>query len=182
MWLGGRKVDGQWQWVDNTTWNFENWKSGFPESYEYLLMLNDGQWRDYISSYKAYFLCQGPTAALTESVSISIEFSKEQMAFFPFHLIFKSHAIDQPTLNATSGFSLNWFLKDSNGSQVTEKLPARREDWKKETLNPSYKEPLLHDMVQLAKELRLQNKAKEEILKEVIHHKSKTNVMREAGN
>ena len=61
VWLDGRKIDGQWQWVDNATWSFENWCSGCSESDEYLLMLRNGQWFDYSSSYGTYFLCQGPT-------------------------------------------------------------------------------------------------------------------------
>ena len=67
-----------------------------------------------------------------------------------------------------SGFTLKWFLKDNNGTQVTEKLPARQEDLKRETSTPSYKEPLLHDMVHLARELRLQNMTHDEILTKVI--------------
>ena len=187
VWLGGRKIDGRWQWADNTTWSFENWKSGSPGSYEYLRMASNGQWWDYRSSHKRYFLCQGPTVALTESGLTSIEFNKEQVAFFPFHVIFRSHAYDQSTMNTTSkedrktsGFILNWFLKEINGTKVTEKLPARPEDWKQETPNPSYKQPLLHDVVQLARELRLQNMRKKEIFQELIKQKSKTNVVTKA--
>ena len=25
VWLGGRKVDGMWQWEDNSAWDFTNW-------------------------------------------------------------------------------------------------------------------------------------------------------------
>ena len=203
VWLGGRKIDGQWQWEDNATWRFENWGSGrsvFTDEYEYLQMylgeflegeLDRGEWIDYESSETIPFLCQGPTAALTESGSAAIEFSKRQVAFFPFHLLFKSHIDAQPTKNSllgedrqTSGFSLNWFLKDINGTRVTEKLPARQDDWKQETPipTPSYKQSLLYDMVQLAKELRLQNMTKKEIFKEVIHQKTQTSVMTKAGS
>ena len=180
VWLGGRKIDGQWQWVDNATWSFENWMSGRPKSMTYLLMVYKGEWFDYESSDANFFLCQGPTVALAKNGLASIEFSKEQLAFFPFHLIFKSHVIDQPIPGEerrTSGFSLNWFLKDSNGTQVTETLPARPEDWKKETPTPSYKEPLLHDMVHLARELRLKNKTHDEILTKVILKKSEKHTM-----
>ena len=187
VWLGGRKTEGQWQWVDNATWSFENWKSGYPRNQEYLQMEN-GQWFDFKSSDKDYFLCQGKRVALTESGLTSIEFNKEQLNFFPFHLIFKSRASDQPTVNTsarkddkTSGFTLNWFLKDRNGIQVTENLPARSEDWKGETLTSSYEQPFLHEMVQLATRLRLQNMTKDEMLMEVIHHKSQTNVMTKAA-
>ena len=78
-----------------------------------------------------------------------------------------------------SGFTLNWFLKDSNGVQVTEKLPARQEDWEQEPPRPAYKQPLLHDMIQLAMQLRLQNMTKDDILKEAIQQKSQMSAIRE---
>ena len=67
-----------------------------------------------------------------------------------------------------TGFTLNWFLEGSNGSQLTEKLAARQEDWKQEVQTPNYEQPLLAEMVQLASQLRLKNMTKEEILEEVI--------------
>ena len=189
VWLGGRKIDGQWQWADNTTWSFENWRYNAPRSYKYLQM-EGVLWLDFYSVDRIPFLCQGPKVALTKSGLVRIEFNKEQLDFFPFHVVFKSKAFDQPTLNTSSagddetmrrnsGFTLNWFLKDNNGTQVTEKLPARQEDWKREVI-PRYKDPFFHMMVQLAKELRLQNMTKKEILKEVIIRKSQTSVMTKA--
>ena len=32
VFLGGKKLDHQWQWVDNTTWSFTNWMSDRSES------------------------------------------------------------------------------------------------------------------------------------------------------
>ena len=56
---------------------------------------------------------------------------------------------------------------------MTEKLPARQEDWKQEVPTPKYEQPLLAEMVQLARQLRLQNMSKKEILETVIHEKLK---------
>ena len=72
-----------------------------------------------------------------------------------------------------TGFTLNWFLEDHNGNQLTEKLPPKEEDWKQEVPTPKYEQPLLADMVQLARQLRLQNMSKKEILETVIHEKLK---------
>ena len=69
-----------------------------------------------------------------------------------------------------TGFTLNWFLKDRNGSQLTEKLPPRQEDWKQEVPNPKYKEPLLAEMVQLAMQFNMTN---ENVLEELYHKKVK---------
>ena len=72
----------------------------------------------------------------------------------------------------------------SNGTKITKKLPARHEDWRqeKQVVTPAYKEPFLHEMVQLARELRLQNMAKEDILKEVIRQKSQMTVIPEVDD
>ena len=37
--------------------------------------------------------------------------------------------------------------KDRNGIQVTENLPARSEDWKGETLTPTYEQAFFHEMM-----------------------------------
>ena len=118
----------------------------------------------------------------------SIEFNKEQLAFFPFHVVFKSNTDEKAALNTSSaekrkisGFSLSWFLKDNNGTQVTEKLPARQNDWRMGA-TPAYKNTLLHDMIQLTKELRFRNMSKSEIMKEVIDQRLQANVKTETDD
>ena len=99
---------------------------------------------------------------------------KEHLKFFPFHVFFKSQRLSPKTVNSPSatekkitGFTLSWFVEDSNGTQFTEKLPARQEDWKQEVAIPRYKEPLILDMVQLLGlgQFRLENLKEEDIAK-----------------
>ena len=90
IWLGGIKLDNKWQWADDATWRFTNWRHDPPKKYIYLLMKTDGLWSDYMGSDQNYFLCQGATVALTKSGSATIELGKDQLAFFPFHVLFKS--------------------------------------------------------------------------------------------
>ena len=185
VWLGGRKVDGQWQWEDNTTWNFENWSSDRYNRYEYQLMYRvrgSILWGDIYNSWEASFLCQGSTVALAESGLARIEFSKEQLVFFPFHVLFKSNTDEKAASNTSSaenrkisGFSLNWFLKDSYGTQVTEKLQARPADWS-QSPTPAYENPLLYNMIHLAKELRLKNMSEIDMLKKVVDQKVQAKV------
>ena len=144
-------------------------------------MANDGRWKERPGYETNYFLCQGTTVTLTESGLTTIELEKEQLAFLPFHIFFKSKAINHEMLNRSqdkeermTGFTLNWFLKDSNGTLITEKLPARQEDWTPDVPSPAYKNLLLDKMVNLVRELRLQNITKEGILKEVTHQKSQS--------
>ena len=186
MWLGGRKLYDQWQWGDNTSWSFTNWMNGSPSGYENLIMRIDGTWDDFKGSWEHNFLCQGTTVALSETGLTTIELEEDQLAFLPFYVLFERKTLNYEMSNKSqdedrriSGFSLDWFLKDSNGMKITEKLPAREDDWRQDFSAPMHKHPLLHDMVLLAKELRLQNMTKDKILMEVIHQKSQMRVMPE---
>ena len=79
------------------------------------------------------------------------------MKFFPFYTTFKSKATNKQMTNSSAenrnmtGFNLNWFLKDKNGSQLTDKLPPRQEDWKQEIPTPKYEQHWLEEMVQVAR-------------------------------
>ena len=67
---------------------------------------------------------------------------------------------------------MNWSLKDNNGTQMTEKLSARLEDWEKTTKDPKYENPLFVQTVQLAQLLRTKkNLSREQILANVITEK-----------
>ena len=104
---------------------------------------------------------------------------RDQLKFFPFYVTFKSEAVSTQTTNSsdearkTTGFTIDWFLNDSNGSQLTEKLPPRLEDWTQKALTPNYEQPFLAQMAQLARQLRLQNMTKERVLEKVIQKKLK---------
>ena len=140
----------------------------------------DGHWvDDDPTNGWLFFLCQGMYVAFSDqSASTSIEVQKEQLAFFPFHLTFKKNAIKQIDDDQwTSGFTLNWFLRDRNGTQLTEMLPAREQDWKQTVPTPEYQQPLLQELVKLARDLQLQNMKREQILKEVILQKSQLSII-----
>ena len=183
VWLGGRKVAGQWQWEDESHVFFENWRSGRPGWEDYLLMDKDGLWLDGHLWLDNYFLCQGTAVTLTNNGTVRIVLERNQLSLLPFQVLFKSSAVNDQGSNI-GGFTLSWFLKEIDSTQVSERLPARQEDWKEEAPKvptPAYKDPLLHDMIHFAMELRLQNLTKEEILTEVIHNRSKINVNHEGG-
>ena len=150
-------------------------------------MEEDGEWVDYDTvgqlPLKRYFLCKGTTTAAwtmqTDSSLATIEMGKDQFSLFPLNVVFKSLALNTSYKEERSapGFTLYWFLRDSNGTQTTKKLPARKEDWKRELPTPGYKDPLLQDMLERAKEFRLQNMTREEILTNIIFSKLQNRAM-----
>ena len=178
-----RWANAEWVWSDNSAWGFTNWETGggdIDHMDRVLNMKSTGEWSDDVPHYvQQNCLCQGEIAVNQENGLTRFEVKRNQLKFLPFYVILRSKAISKQTKNSSSeeirmsGFTLNWFLEDSNGSQLTEKLPARREDWKQKNPTPKYEQPLFAYMVQLARQLRLQNMTKEEILEEVILEKVK---------
>ena len=62
-WTGGSDPYsvGTWTWSDSTEWNYENWKSGEPNNYDYLAISSDGEWYDSYNSYSRPFVCSTTT-------------------------------------------------------------------------------------------------------------------------
>jgi len=70
------------------------------------------------------------------------------------------------------GFKLNWFLTESNGNRLTGEVPSRAEDlWKPEVQTPKFEQPIIAEMAQMARQLRMQNMTREQILDKVIRDK-----------
>ena len=132
VWIGGWKSYDKWHWSDDSTWGFTNWESGRGNDDDYydLGMRPSGMWYDSdMFSAENYFLCRGLTVAIKKNGLTRLELKREQLISFPLILTFKSPAISQRMSNSSaeekrlSGFTFSWFLEDSNGTRLTEKLP-----------------------------------------------------------
>ena len=76
-----------------------------------------------------------------------------------------------------TGFKLNWFIQDINGIQLTEKLPAKLEDWKSMEVRPGYgTDDLLKKSVQLANKWLMQNMTQEHMISKIVQAKTKIEV------
>ena len=151
-------MEEHWSWSDNSTWDFTNWENGRGVNYDRLFLKSSGEWYDYPSFYNLHFLCKWISGAITDKGLARIKLKQEQLTFFPFILTLKSPAINQRMSNSSaekrtiSGFTLNWFVEDSDDTQLIEKLPPRADDCKP-VVQAKYRETLLGDMVQLARHL-----------------------------
>ena len=189
-WIGGQKNNqSQWQWTDNSTWTFTNWLKDRPLSSSFInahiIMRCGGHWYDFPSYWDHYFLCQAGNVVLTENGLHRIALNEKQLAFSPYYVLFETSSASSNLSNFSndsnssaaadvtssySGFSLDWFLVDSNGTRLTEKLPPGLDDWEQESPAPKYKNSL-SDMVNLARHYRLQNMTEKDILERVIQNK-----------
>ena len=109
-----------------------------------------------------------------------LEAKEEALQFFPLSIILRSPALSKPLTAETkrrqtvTGFTLNWFLEDGDGTRLTEMLPAREKDWELDLPTPDHEQSLLMaNLVVLARQLRLQNMTDGEMLVSVIHKKIK---------
>ena len=65
IWIGGRKVEGSWEWKDGTPWSkdWNNWKSGEPNPDEkaeeiYIRLDDQFKWNDWPRTTLSWFICQ----------------------------------------------------------------------------------------------------------------------------
>ena len=61
LWLGGRKVNGNWEWADGSIWDpkYTNWEKGSPKnsSSEGAIRTSYNKWR-HRSDNLSWFICQ----------------------------------------------------------------------------------------------------------------------------
>ena len=66
LWIGGNKVDGQWQWSNGDAWDFESWGPGNPQPEKpeknFIRMGSDHKWGTW-PDVSSYFLCEQKISA-----------------------------------------------------------------------------------------------------------------------
>ena len=100
VWIGGKNAyhhgSGEWEWADNSTWDFTNWESGSGYIPNYAVFMQpNGEWREIHSWFNKYFICQKDTVTIAEKGLTTFELKKEQEALFPFYVVFKSKGVNQ---------------------------------------------------------------------------------------
>ena len=141
-------------------------------------------WLDVHCRYKEYFICQIREKIIKEKTLEKIEFKGDKLNFASFDVRYKyrrtpnQQMLEDSMENQTvTGFTLNWFLKDANGTKLTEMLPAKPEDWKTIAPAPRYEQPWFRKMVMLAKDLRMKNLTRSQIIEKVIQVKEQNIVL-----
>ena len=63
VWIGGRKVNGNWEWADGSTWVWENWFKDNPDENRMDGFIRikrsetEQKWEHY-DDVKSWFICQ----------------------------------------------------------------------------------------------------------------------------
>ena len=183
VWIGASDAleEGVWKWTDQSLVVYTNWDygSGNNGKGSNCVFLDYYQWYDWFCAARHAFVCQSDPSTLTGNTSITLEYRKKEIDFsqieVQYNYIFNSslNLMDIWKDKRMTGFRLNWYLQDSNGSRITEvKSNWRPKDWKTEVLDPRYLDPYLVRMVQLASRARASNITREEVIKQIIQEKS----------
>ena len=125
-----------------------------------------------------HFVCQSHKHQQRRgSINVTLEYSKEQLTFSSIEVQYKYHFTSQHLIDSwqdkeMTGFSLSWFLKDSNGSRLTEVTPDLTSEWKHLEVDiPKYQNPFLETVVKLASNARLSNMSTDDVIKKVMQKK-----------
>ena len=179
VWVGGSDQDeeGSWKWSDGSSWILPNLATEYG-SYE------DGRdclaidpilelWTSRNCSEKQAFVCERRGNVMRGMDLKNLTFTQDQLNFPALVVGYTYKAAKKDVFDAwvnkrVTGFRLNWFIQDINGTKLTETLPARTHDWKSLEVSSNYTDDLLNKSVQLANQLRQQNMTQEDMVTKVV--------------
>ena len=164
---------------------YTNWRKGRGYRGErYNCIIASYRWTDYDCS--PYWTtswhssaCLANTTLIRRKQSVTFVYKKQDITFPSIHVQHRIHSgdrrqLDSWTNKSMSGFRLRWFLTDENGTKVTKERPARIEDWHIRNSSARFKEDWLVKMAELARQGRLHNLTRNEIVRRVIQKKGIT--------
>ena len=185
-WIGGIYEEGRgnWSWSDGSPWLYSPWGSGFGRLDDWrtggrhcVYVWHDKKFYDDDScTTPKSFICQTTWHTLKESANLTFNYSRELIPLTVFKVRY-NYAVSQNQLSdpgkggQMTGFKLDWFIRDSNGSRLTNGKEAKNQDWKPLVPAPKYENPWLVRMVELARQARLQNIPIEGLVKRSLNNK-----------
>ena len=166
-WIGGIYEEGRgtWSWSDGSPWIYSPWGSGYGThrgGKHCVYLWYDKLFYDDLPCGEAKaFICQTTWHTLKERANFTFNFTQEEIPLTPFKVRY-NYAASQQKLSdhgkegQMTGFRLDWFIRDRNGSRVTNGKEANDQDWQP-LVTAKYENPWLKRLVELARQARLQN-------------------------
>ena len=113
VWLGAKKKEGGWQWLDNRTWEYQYWGAGNPTNCpdcDCILMWDDGSWGNTLCTFVSSFICVNPP---TRRFGNHTVFLRKSSLMSPTFHFWWNHTLDKRE-SKVPGFKLSWHVE--NGS------------------------------------------------------------------
>ena len=181
-WIGGiyEEAKGTWIWSDGSPWLYSLWASGYGTQHggrHCVYLWYDYKFYDDVHcSNPKVFICQTTWHTFKERTNLTFNFTREQITFTVFKVRY-NYAVSKQQLSnlgkgsQMTGFKLDWYIRDQNGSRVTNKKEANKQDWKPLDPAPKYKNSWLVRMVQLARQARFQNISIKVLIEKALNNK-----------
>ena len=185
-WIGGNDMEeeGIMKWSNGEPWGYTEWRQGFGNMgvNQNCIMVSQHGWKDASCNQPLSFFCQIDVLTnfrkLRGTSNISIEYAYKNLTRAQAVQVKHYYVMNQKLSNSwedkmMTGFRLSWFLRDSNGTRLTEKKPDLSADWTPKSAVPKYQDQYLLRMVQLANMARADNMTREDILILTMNEKAK---------
>ena len=131
VWLGGMRIDDEWQWLDGTPWSFENWDASWndPSSNpEYNCLFADPSsgntwWNNRCTGEEGLkVIClERVNAATMESKDESLALNKSPLWLHPFH-VWWTHSYGESVQSEKPGIKLSWKIVNGSLPDVKESV------------------------------------------------------------
>jgi hypothetical protein len=132
------------------------------------------------SKYQFAFLCTANTDHLKGKLNLTRQYTRKELNLTSFEVTYTYKAASQQLLNSwqekrVTGFQMNWYIQDQNGSRLTE-ARSEAEEWKEITATPmttsrdSGRSSVMA-MVDLARYARMENMTNKDITRKVLEEK-----------
>ena len=163
VWIGAkRNSKGFDQWNDGSEMSFTNWR--FSEKREDCGYIEVGYWyRQSCTSQKRYLCKLAPKTIITKQ-TFSLKFRKDELVASQLSILYKYESNGSLWIwNRTTGFKMEWFLKDGTGVRINSTNQQ----------SVSQKNSNIGKMIKLAGRARTENMIQNEIIKKAVEEKYK---------
>ena len=180
-WIGGVMEDvGEWRWSDGSSLDFSRINPREDNKAKKCVHLNKVKmWRQWTCDSLNTFVCQESITPVRGKRRLRLEYTRDQLTFPYFQVWYSYKVTANKTLYEMSkektmtGFKLSWRIERSASEGMNPNIHNKTLDSRTQVGDelPRYKDDYFSKLVQLAKQMRLKNMTRQQMLKETIEKK-----------
>ena len=174
IWIGGKEGPGNetWTWIDGTPMIVSEWKYTYGDL-PYCSLMYTGEYYKSNCFAEYPFLCQ-TNSIVQGNQTLRFEFKRANLTFSLFNVWHSYEYQNASELESweekrMTGFRLEWFVKDKNGTEKRENVSDY--GWKQEASTPLWKTLNLKKVVAFTQKLKKDNKSVDDMIALVVDKK-----------